>query len=92
MKAVTGLVSSKGDAQRVVVDNAAEALDAVVVVVAEAGFPVPGLQVIAELTQVAVEAAGEEVVIRVDLVRAQTGFETHGNATPVVNRSRAARH
>ena len=63
------------DAQSVIVDDAAEALYATIVVIAEAHFPVPGLQVITKFTQVPIKASGEDVVIRGDLVRAQARFE-----------------
>src|SRR6266404_3166906 len=64
--------------QGVVVRNAAEPDGAVAFIVAEAGFPFPGLQLVpsvGELAQIAFETGGKQIVIGSNFKGAQTGFQ-----------------
>src|SRR5437868_5842431 len=65
----------QGNAQGIVIDNAAEALNAMIFVEAEAGFPVPSLKIITELAQIALKTAGKQIVVRRNLVSAQACFQ-----------------
>src|SRR6266446_7684401 len=64
--------------QGVVVHDAAKPNGAVAFIVANAGFPFPGLQLVpgvGELAQIAFETAGKQIVIGFNFKRAQTGFQ-----------------
>src|SRR5947207_15432031 len=64
--------------QGVVVHDAAKPNGPVAFIIAEAGFPFPGLQLVpgvGELAQIAFETAGKQVVIGFNFKRAQTGFQ-----------------
>ena len=71
-----GISVEQRRAQRVVVHDPAQALIAIILAVAETAFPLPSLKVIAELTQITSEAAGEFIVMRCNLVGTQSRFQT----------------
>src|SRR5438132_11577864 len=65
-------------------------VDATIFIIAEPAFPVPSLKVIAELTQITFETAGELVVMGCNLVGTQPRFQstvTHAGRQP-----RSGRH
>src|SRR6266481_1356812 len=62
-------------AQRVVVHDSTQALFAIVLAIAEPAFPLPGLKVIAELTQVTSEAGSINKIVRCNLVGAQSWLQ-----------------
>ena len=71
-----GISVEQRRAQRIVVHDSTQALIAIIFAVAEPAFPLPSLKVIAELTQITSEAAGEFVVMRCNLVGTQSRFQT----------------
>ena len=52
----------------------ASTLDAAIFTITEPAFPVPGLKVIAKLTQITFESPGKLVIVRRDLDGAWPGF------------------
>src|ERR1700687_2848030 len=64
--------------QRVVINDAAESLNAVALIIAKTKFPFPGLELIpgiSEFAQIAFQAACKEVVVGSDFIRAQPGLQ-----------------
>src|SRR5437867_1221663 len=61
--------------QGIGVDNPAVALHAAIFAITKAGFPVPSLKIISQLTQITFEAAGKLVIIRCNLEGARPGFQ-----------------
>src|SRR5438094_1840012 len=62
--------------RRIVVHDPAQALSAIIFAIAEPGFPIPCLKVIAELTQITFEAAGKRKIVGGNLVGKQPRFQT----------------
>src|SRR6266487_4766781 len=63
-------------AQRIAVHVSANALSAIIFAITKSAFPVPTLKVIAKLTQITFETAGELVVMGCNLVGPQPRFQT----------------
>src|SRR5207248_4438940 len=61
--------------QGIGVDNPAVALHPAIFAITKAGFPVPSLKIISQLTQITFEAAGKLVIIRCNLDGARPGFQ-----------------
>src|SRR5438876_552902 len=67
----SGIGVEQRGAQRIGVHDPTQALSAIIFVIAEPGFPVPSLKVIAELTQITFQADGKLVIVGRNLVGKQ---------------------